>query len=330
MEKLLENSKEYLSMPKDHKREYLDQLYQFLIDDHATVVDYQKVKIQSTAAICPNCRSENVIKAGKRKGRQIYRCKNCRYQFSETARTFVYRMRKYPLMLDYMRCMLEGKSLRACADEVGICLKTSFRWRHRILAALRSLEGGICFSGIVEADELLMQYSEKGRKYKDREEYEKAKKKRHPKVAVLVVTDREGNLLFKHVGDKKVNNEQLKEELKNRISESNLLCIKPKKEFKKAVKDVKSKKVIVNKKEIKRGLYSVEIVEGKIDNFKKWLIRFHGVATKYLQSYLMWFVVMNKYLKDKIDPDIGRLLNLSSHDRWAWDKYWKLMKQRYK
>ncbi|MDI3546033.1 MAG: hypothetical protein PWP68_1450, partial [Rikenellaceae bacterium] len=69
MKKLLENSKEYLAMPKDHKRDYLDQLYQFLLDEHATVVDYQKVKIQSTAAICPNCRSENVIKAGKRKGR---------------------------------------------------------------------------------------------------------------------------------------------------------------------------------------------------------------------------------------------------------------------
>ncbi len=168
MEKLLKNSKEYLALPKDHKRDFLDQLYQFLIDDHATVVDYQKLKIKSTAAICPNCKSENVIKAGTRKGRQIYRCKNCRYQFSETARTFVYRMRKYPLMLDYLRCMLEGKSLRACADEVGICLKTSFRWRHRILAALRSFEGGISFSGIVEADELLMQYSEKGRKYKSR------------------------------------------------------------------------------------------------------------------------------------------------------------------
>jgi len=45
---------------------------------------------------------------------------------------------------------------------------------------------------------------------------------------------------------------------------------------------------------------------------------------------LMWFVVMNKYLKDMIDADTGRLLNLSSHDRWAWDKYWKLMKLKYK
>jgi len=43
----------------------------------------------------------------------------------------------------------------------------------------------------------------------------------------------------------------------------------------------------------------------------------------------MWFVIMNKYLKELIDPDIGRLLNLSSHDRWAWDKYKEIVSQRY-
>jgi len=31
MEKLLKNSKEYLALPKDHKRDFLDQLYQFII-----------------------------------------------------------------------------------------------------------------------------------------------------------------------------------------------------------------------------------------------------------------------------------------------------------
>ena len=329
MKELLENIDEYLALPKDHKRDFLDELYQYLVNNNATAVDYQKVKIQSTAAICPDCKSENVIRAGKRNGRQVYKCKTCGYQFRETARTFVYRMRKYPLMLDYMRCMLEGKSLRACADEVGICLKTSFEWRHKILAAIRALEGGISFSGIVEADELLMNYSEKGRKFKSKEEYRRAKKKKHPKVAVLVVTDREGNLLFKQVGEKKVKNEQLREELKNRLSKSNLICVKPKKEFRKAVKSLQSKKVIVNKRQIKRGIYSIKIVESKISDFKTWLSRFHGVATKYLQSYLMWFVIMSKYLKELIDPDIGRLLNLSSHDRWAWDRYREIVSQRY-
>jgi len=58
-------------------------------------------------------------------------------------------------------------------------------------------------------------------------------------------------------------------------------------------------------------------------------MKFRGVATKYLQNYLMWFVVMNKYLKNKVESDIGRLLNLSSHDRWAWERYFKLIKLKY-
>jgi hypothetical protein len=50
-----------------------------------------------------------------------------------------------------------------------------------------------------------MQYSEKGRKYKSREEYEKAKKSVIPRYSiVLVVTDREAIYFSNIVGDKKV------------------------------------------------------------------------------------------------------------------------------
>jgi len=123
---------------------------------------------------------------------------------------------------------LREKVLRTCAREVGISLPTSFKWRHKILSAIQGLEGGINFSGIVEADELLMEYSEKGRRYKSLEEKEQAMKTVHPNVAVLVMTDREGNLLFKHTGEKIVKNEQIKEELRRRTSENNLICFKPK------------------------------------------------------------------------------------------------------
>ena len=324
------NLLDYQALPKEQKRRFLDNLYQFLLKNNYTAVDYQKLKIQSTAPICPRCKSENVIKAGVRDGKQVYKCKDCGRQYRETARTFVYRMRKADKMLDYLKCMLEGKSLRACASEVGISLRTSFNWRHKILAAIKSLQGGISFSGIVEADELLMKYSEKGRKYRNRKEYKKAKKKKHPKVAVLVMTDREGNLLFKHVGRKKVTNSQIREELSHRVTDSNLICVKQKKEFKKAVKGTKSKKVVVNKTQIRRGVYSVQVVDKLINDFKVWLRRFRGVATKYLQSYLMWFVITHKYLTIEIESDIGRLLNLASSDRWAWDEYWRLVNTKYR
>ncbi|HOV56044.1 MAG TPA: IS1595 family transposase, partial [Bacteroidales bacterium] len=251
------------------------------------------------------------------------------YRFRETAKSLVYYSHKYYLLMDYIKCMLEGKSLRACAREVGISLPTSFKWRHKILAAIQGLEGGINFSGITETDELLMEYSEKGRKFKTLEEKEQAMKTVHPNVAVLVMTDREGNLLFKRTGENKVQNSQIKEELKRRVSENNLICFKPNNEFEQAVKESPSKKVLVMHKTKGLSIYSVNVAEKKITNFLVWMMRFRGVATKYLQNYLMWFVVMNKYLKDKVESDIGRLLNLSSHDRWAWERYFKLLKLKY-
>ena len=76
-----------------------------------------------------------------------------------------------------------------------------------------------------------MKYSEKGRKYRSRKEYEIAKKKKHSIVAVLVMTDREGNLLFKHVGRNKVTNCQIRDELSLRVKYSNLICVNQKKDF---------------------------------------------------------------------------------------------------
>ena len=329
MEYTAENIAAMLTLTKEGKREFLDNLYEFLNTNRLTALDYQRIKILSTAPICPRCRCEYVTKAGVHNGRQVYKCKNCKYQFRETAKSLVYYSHKYYLLVDYIKCMLEGKSLRACAREVGISLPTSFKWRHKILAAIQGLEGGINFTGITETDELLMEYSEKGRKFKTLEEKEQAMKTVHPNVAVLVMTDREGNLLFKHTGEHKVQNSQIKEELKRRVSENNLICFKPNEEFQQAVKESSSKKVLVMHKTKGLSIYSVNVAEKKITNFLVWMMRFRGVATKYLQNYLMWFVIMNKYLKDKVESDIGRLLNLSSHDRWAWERYFKLIKLKY-
>ena len=329
MEYTAENIAKILALTKEGKREFLDNLYEFLNSNRLTALDYQRIKILSTAPICPRCRCEYVTKAGVHNGRQVYKCKNCKYQFRETAKSLVYYSHKYYLLVDYIKCMLEGKSLRACAKEIGISLPTSFRWRHKILAAIQGLEKGINFSGITEADELLLQYSEKGRKFKTLEEKEQAMKIVHPKVAVLVMTDREGNLLFKHTGENKVQNSQIKEELKRRVSENNLICFKPNDEFKQAVMESPSKKVMVRRKTKGLAIYSANVAEKKITNFLVWMMRFRGVATKYLQNYLMWFVVMNKYLRDKVESDIGRLLNLSSHDRWAWERYRSLIKLKY-
>lgn len=84
----------------------------------------------------------------------MYKCKNCGKNFRETTGTIIYYLHKKELMLDYLRCMLEGKSIRACAREVGISVPTSFNWKHKILSALKSLDEEIKFSIIIETDVL--------------------------------------------------------------------------------------------------------------------------------------------------------------------------------
>ena len=117
-------------------------------------------------------------------------------------------------MLDYIRCMLEVKTLRFCAKEVGFSLPTSFSWRHRILAALRKFEANVNFFGIVEVEDLLMNYSEKVRRYRNEEELAEAQEKKKKKVDVISSKDRTGNMLFKQLGLGKIKREKI-EKLQN-------------------------------------------------------------------------------------------------------------------
>ncbi|MFY9417621.1 MAG: IS1595 family transposase, partial [Bacteroidales bacterium] len=211
-----------------------------------------------------------------------------------------------------------------------ISLTTSFFWRHRILCALQSFEDNVNFFGVVELEELLMNYSEKGKKRRDQKELKKLKKKKPEKVAVLAATDRSGNILFKKLEDKRVQAEHVSEFLKSRISKDSVVCGSNKKAFKTVNAEHIRHKEITNKNEMKGGIYSVSTVHEKITNFVGWIYyKFRGVATKYLTNYIMWFVVRGKYLAEKTIEDTGRLLNLAASDRRAWDRYSDLMSQTY-
>ncbi|MGB4650911.1 MAG: hypothetical protein WBH79_05310, partial [Bacteroidales bacterium] len=71
-------------------------------------------------------------------------------------------------------------------------------------------------------------------------------------------------------------------------------------------------------------------VKKKASEFTNWIyFKFRGVATKYLQNYIMWYVVMGKYLTGKTVSNTGRMLNLASSDRWAWSRYRELVNKTY-
>jgi transposase-like protein len=140
MKQLVDNLVEYLSMGKQEHLAFLDGLFYLLKQKDADVVDYQGLKAQSVSPQCPKCESINIIKNGHQQGQQLYQCKECGKNFRVTTGTFVYNLHKKELMLDYILCMLEGKSLRQCAKEIGIDLTTSYEDTYEACSGMDSLD----------------------------------------------------------------------------------------------------------------------------------------------------------------------------------------------
>lgn len=44
----------------------------------------------------------------------------------------------------------------------------------------------------------------------------------------------------------------------------------------------------------KKGIYHINNVNGHHSRFKKFMIKFHGVAIKYLNKYVSWYKFVNQ------------------------------------
>ena len=248
---------------------------------------------------CPHCHSSVINRHGKVNKMQRYRCKNCGKTFVATTGTPLARLRYKELWIDYIRCMLDSKVLRQCADECGINLKTSFRWRHRFLELPSAIKAKK-LEGIIEADETLFPYSEKGSKKltrKPRKRGMKAKKRGRSKedwVPVLTVRDRGKNTYEAIVPS--VTTDALHQELRGKLEKDSVLCSDGYKPY----IALSAKNDLIHKRlDVTGGIkvidkvFHIQNVNAYHSRLKAWIRRFHGVSTKYLDHYLGWFRYMD-------------------------------------
>ena len=92
---------------------------------------------------CPRCSCPRVHRWGSFSGRQRYRCTGCERTFSDLTGTPAAYIKKLWLWPAYCRGMETGESLRAAAQRLDIHPSTAFRWRHRLLAGLRARDEGL-------------------------------------------------------------------------------------------------------------------------------------------------------------------------------------------
>jgi transposase-like protein len=90
---------------------------------------------------CPHCGHgpDGIQKFGYAgNGRQRYRCRDCGKTFCATTESFLAHTKKdASLWQEYLQYMVRGMSISQAATACGISPSTAFKWRHKILDAIR-------------------------------------------------------------------------------------------------------------------------------------------------------------------------------------------------
>jgi transposase-like protein len=135
-----------------------------------TVLDLDAWRIHRSGAPlqCPRCGSPTVqrwgwfvTRCGERRRR--YRCTACRRthsDFTGTPLAYLKRLDQWP---SFCSTTVSTWPIRRAARRLGLAASTVFRWRHRLLDGVRSRET-VLLAGDVVVSETCFPYSEKGRR----------------------------------------------------------------------------------------------------------------------------------------------------------------------
>jgi len=243
---------------------------------------------------CPHCSHPRAHRCGRASGLQRFRCLRCGRTYNALTGTPLARLRKKECWLPYLQCVLESRTVRDAARVVGVYRTTSFRWRHRFVpGAMRDRPARL--TAIVEADETFRLESQKGSRHLNRKPRKRggvAKRRGVNKEhdCLLVARDRTGQTLDFHTGRGQVTAEQLHACLKPVLSADVLLISDSAASYRRFAKEAGITHEVVNGKagERTRGAIHIQNVNAWHSHFKSWLVRFRGVASRYLINYSGW------------------------------------------
>ncbi|RXT04280.1 IS1 family transposase [Ammoniphilus sp. CFH 90114] len=112
----------------------------FMDADTCQVVLGQVKEQRQTSISCPHCESPIIVRYGKYRDRQRYKCKECDRTFNDFTNTPLHGTHFPDKWIKFLECMIEGHSLQLSALILGVSYVTLFYWRHKIIHALQKLE----------------------------------------------------------------------------------------------------------------------------------------------------------------------------------------------
>jgi transposase-like protein len=248
---------------------------------------------------CPHCHGSLCHRSGHANGLQRYRCMACGRSFNALTGTPLARLRHRDKWLPYFQCLLDSRTIRASAERVAVAKSTSFRWRHRFIAAVRH-ESPPVLTGIVESDETYLLESQKGSRHLNRQARKRGGKATRRGITdehdcILVARNRGKTTHEFHVGRGQSTAKRLFTYLKPVIARDALLVTDSAEAYGAFAQEagLSHQTINVQAGEHVRGAIHVQNVNGWHSRFKTWLRSFHGVASRYLANYSGWQRVLD-------------------------------------
>ena len=243
---------------------------------------------------CPHCGCARVHRCGHANGLQRFRCLGCRRSHNALTGTPLARLRKRAHWLAYLQCVLASLTVRAAAAQVGVHRTTSFRWRHRFVpGAARARPATL--ADVVEADETYLLESQKGSRHLTRPARRRGSVSRQRGInrdhdCILVARDRAGSTLDFHTGRGPVTAAQLDACLVKVLAPDAVLFTDGAAAYRRFASraGIEHAWVTASAGEHARGTIHLQNVNGWHARFKGWLLRFRGVASRYLAHYAGW------------------------------------------
>jgi transposase-like protein len=285
------------------RRELMDEL----VAEDVAAASVGVIEAQGKPGTCPHCGSERMVRNGSASGLQRYKCRDCRRTFNALTGTPLARLRQKSKWIVQAEVLRDGITITQAAKRLKVARSTAFRWRHRFMAVPKTIQAQ-SLAGIAEADETFFLHSRKGQCGLDRKPRRRggrAAKRGLSKeqVPVLVARDRSGataNIIL--AADGKAD---LVAALKPLLPSDTILCTDGSSVLAAAAKEIGVTHRPVNVSAGRRviaGVYHIQNVNAFDSRLKNWIRRFHGVATKYLDSYLGWFRTLDRSTSTGLQP----------------------------
>ena len=158
------------------------------------------------------------------------------------------------------------------------------------------------FEGIVESDDIFFLESGKGSRALARPPRKRGGKatKRgvsNEQVAVVVACDRSDNKELRVTTKGRIGKRDLENVFEGKLDKAETLCTdahRPYTAFAKSIALDHQRSNVSRGQRVKNKVYHVQNVNNTAKRLREWMQPFNGVATKYLQNYMNWFMVLER------------------------------------